>query len=126
VGIVVLVVLVAGAAQAFAGAQATSTVTATAKSQRVGESTDIWTVSGKVGSPNAACKSSRKVKVEFLYPKPPFVHVQTKTAKDGTFTATLHLNALGEEQPTELKVTALKSTASGVTCKEATKSVPLS
>ncbi len=125
VAIAVLVVVAAGAAQALARTGASSTVTATAKSERVAESTLIWTVSGKVGSPNAACRSGRKVKVEFLYEKPPYVHVQTKTAKNGTYSATLHLNALGTEQPTELKVTALKSTAGGATCKEATKSRPL-
>ncbi len=123
----VLVLLAAFAPQALARGQAKSSVTATAKGQRLGESTWIVTVSGKVASPNPACRANRAVVVEFLFPTPPDIKAKTRSAADGTYGAGAHLNPGADEADTAtgIEVTVAKSTAGGVTCKEATKTIPV-
>ncbi|OJU85295.1 MAG: hypothetical protein BGO11_17310 [Solirubrobacterales bacterium 70-9] len=123
----VLAVVAGGGTQALARAQATSSVSATVKSEpSVERGVLLWTIKGKVGSPNAACKAERTVKIEFIYERPPFVKSQTKTAKNGAISATVRLNGSETaEQPQELKLTVPKASAGGVTCKEATKTLAL-
>jgi hypothetical protein len=123
--VVALSALLVSGAWARAGAK--SSVTATAKGQRLGESTWIVTVIGRVASPNPACRSNRPVRVEFVFPTPPNIVAKAKTAPDGTYSAASHLNPSADEADTAtaIKVVVPKSSAGGVACKEATKTIPV-
>jgi hypothetical protein len=125
--LIVLALLAATAAQALARSQATTSVTASAKGQRPGETLWIVTVSGKVASPNPACRANRPVTVEFLFPTPPSIKLKAKSAANGSYSAAGHLNPTADESATAtgIKVTVAKSSAGGVTCKEATKTIPV-
>jgi hypothetical protein len=127
VPVIVLVLLAAFASQALARGQAASSVTATAKGQKLGETTWVVTVSGKVASPNPACRANRAVTVEFLFPTPPNIKTKAKSAANGSYTGSSRLNPSADESATAtgIKVTVAKSTANGVTCKEATKTIPV-
>jgi hypothetical protein len=122
IGIVVLALVAAGGSQALAREQAASRISVTAKSTPAGAATRLWTISGKVGSPAAACRANRRVKIEFTYEKPPFVKARTKTDASGSFDATVHLNASGE-QPRKLKLTVPGSNGGRVSCAEVTKTL---
>jgi hypothetical protein len=123
----VLALLAAFASQALARGQAATNLTASAKGQKLGETTWNVTVSGKVTSPNPACRANRAVTVEFLFPTPPNIKAKAKSAADGSFSAGSRLNPSADEADTAtgIKVTVAKSTVSGVTCKEATKTLPV-
>jgi hypothetical protein len=127
VALLVLVLLGAFASAALAHGGATTSVTATAKGQKLGETTWVVTVSGKVASPNKACRANRSVTVEFLFPTPPNIKSKAKSAADGSYSGGAHLNPSADEAATAtaIKVTVAKSTAGGVTCKEATKTIPV-
>jgi hypothetical protein len=127
VALLVLVLLAVFAATALARGQAATSVTATAKGQRPAETLWIVTVSGKVASPNPACRANRSVTVEFLFPTPPNIKSKAKSAANGSYSGSAHLNPSADESATAtaIKVTVAKSAAAGVTCKEATKTIPV-
>jgi hypothetical protein len=110
---------------AWARSQASSSVTASAKGQRLSETTWVVTVSGKVASPDKACRENRAVRVEFVFPTPPSIVAKAKTATNGTYSGMAHLNPGADEADTaqSIKVVVPKATAGGVTCKEATKTI---
>jgi hypothetical protein len=123
--LVVLVALAAFASGASARTQATTSIAFKTKTRQIGETAIVWTLTGKVSSTNPACAANRKLTIEFVYENPPFAKAAIMAAREGSFTAQFHLNADGE-QVQEVRVTAAKSTVSGVTCKEAKKVLPVS